>query len=202
MDPRYSSPAALRNRDPILEALRRLLPPAGLLLEIASGSGEHAEHFAAGLPGWVIQPSDPDPAARASIAARVAEAGRPNLRPPLALDATAPESWPPLRADAVLAVNMIHIAPWSATPGLLAGAARCLATAGAPLILYGPFREGGGHTGPGNAEFDASLRARDPAWGLRDLEEVAQAARAAGFIPGPVERMPANNRLVLFHRAV
>ncbi|PWC28464.1 DUF938 domain-containing protein [Teichococcus aestuarii] len=198
-DPRISSPAALRNRDPILAVLRRHLPPAGLLLEIASGGGEHAVHFAAHLPGWTVQPTDPTPEARASLAARLAETGLPNLRPPLALDVRAPD-WPVTRADAVLCVNMIHIAPWAATPALMAGAARCLPP-GAPLLLYGPYRRGGAHTAPGNAAFDESLRQRDPEWGVRDLEAVTAAAVAAGFRPGPVEEMPANNLMPLFHRA-
>ncbi|EFH13528.1 DUF938 domain-containing protein [Teichococcus cervicalis] len=199
MDARYSAPAALRNRDPILAVLRDVLPPAGLLLEIASGSGEHALHWARHLPGWTIQPSDADPAARASTDAWAAGAGLDNLRPALPLDAAAAD-WPVARADAVLCVNMIHIAPWPATPGLLRGAARCLAP-GAPLILYGPFRRAGQALEPSNAEFDASLRQRHPEWGLRVLEEVAAEAARAGFGPPATVAMPANNLSVIFRRA-
>ncbi|MBY0333278.1 MAG: DUF938 domain-containing protein [Acetobacteraceae bacterium] len=199
-DPRRSAPAALRNRDAILSALRTLLPPAGLVLEVASGSGEHAVHFAAALPDLVFQPSDPDPRARASIDAWVAGAGLPNLRPALALDAAAsPAAWPIARADAVLCINMVHIAPWEAALGLVRGAAALL-PAGAPLVLYGPFRRGGAHTAPSNAAFDAALRAEDPRWGVRDLEAVAQAA-AAGFGPPTVVPMPANNLVLAFRRA-
>ncbi|ONG58699.1 SAM-dependent methyltransferase [Pseudoroseomonas deserti] len=195
----YSAPAALRNRDPILGVLRDVLPPSGLLLEVASGSGEHALHWARHLPGWTIQPSDADPRARASIAAHAAGDDLPNLRPAIALDAAAGD-WPVARADAVLCINMIHIAPWSAALGLLAGAARCL-EAGAPLLLYGPYRQAGVPTAPGNEAFDADLRRRDPAWGLRDLEAVEAAAIEAGFLPGPtVRNMPANNLTVVFRR--
>jgi len=193
---RRSAPAALRNRDAILSVLRRHLPPTGLLLEVASGSGEHALHFAEALPGWTIQPSDPDAAARASIDAWAADAALPNLRPALALDASA-EDWPVARADALLCCNMIHIAPWEAALGLLRGAARVL-PAGGLLLLYGPFKQGGGHTAPSNAAFDADLRARDPRWGVRDLDEVAHAA--AGFAPPVIEAMPANNLTAIFRR--
>ncbi|WP_159993281.1 DUF938 domain-containing protein [Roseomonas sp. 18066] len=195
----YSAPSALRNRDPILAVLRDALPPAGLLLEIASGSGEHATHWARHLNGWTIQPSDADARARASVSVHSTEAGLPNLLPPVALDAAAGD-WPVARADAVLCINMIHIAPWAATLGLLAGAARCLAP-GTPLVLYGPYRRDGVPTAPGNEAFDADLRRRDPAWGLRDLEAVDAAATAAGFLPGPrVVEMPANNLTVIFRR--
>jgi hypothetical protein len=194
-DPRRHAPATARNRDAILAGLRRHLPPAGLVLEIASGSGEHAVHFATALPGLVFQPSDPDEGARASTDAWARDAALPNLRPALALDAAAPD-WPIAAADAVFSANMIHIAPWAATLGLFAGAARVLA-AGAPLILYGPFLRHGAHTAPSNAEFDDSLRARDPAWGVRDLEGLP----AEGFAQPLVEPMPANNLLVVFRRA-
>ena len=198
-DPRRSAPAALRNRDAILSALRTLLPPAGLVLEVASGSGEHAVHFAAALPDLVFQPSDPDPRARASIDAWAAGAGLPNLRPALALDAAmSPGAWPIARADAVLCINMVHIAPWEAALGLVRGAARLLPT-GAPLVLYGPFRRGGAHTARSNAAFDAALRAEDPRWGVRDLEALAEAA--AGFGPPTVVPMPANNLVLAFRRA-
>jgi SAM-dependent methyltransferase len=194
-DPRRYAPATLRNRDPILAELRRLLPPRGLVLEVASGTGEHCAHFAAALPALEWQPTDFDPDNRASIAAWCASL--PNVRPPVAMDAAAP--WPVEAADAVLCINMIHIAPWDATLGLLRGAARAL-PAGAPLILYGPYRQDGVPTAPSNQEFDQSLRARDPAWGLRRLEDVAAAA-AAGFGPPAVTPMPANNLVVVFRRA-
>jgi hypothetical protein len=196
-DPRREAPAVARNRDAILAVLRGILPAQGLLLEVASGSGEHALHLAPAFPGLTFQPSDPDPDARASIDAWCA--GVPNIRPALALDAAAPD-WPVARADAALCINMIHIAPWAACEGLLRGAARIL-PAGAPLVLYGPFKRGGAHTAPSNAEFDASLRARDPAWGVRDLEAVAAEAAAAGFGAPAITAMPANNLSVAFRRA-
>ena len=192
---RRYAPATARNREPLLAALRGLLPPQGLVLEVASGTGEHARHFAAALPRLTFQPSDPDAGARASIDAWAA--GLPNIRPALMLEAEAP--WPVARADAVLCINMIHIAPWGAALGLFRGAAVCLA-AGAPLILYGPYRRAGQHTAPSNAAFDADLRARDPAWGVRDLEAVAEAAAAQGFGPPAVQEMPANNLLLAFRR--
>jgi hypothetical protein len=195
-DPRREAPAVARNRDAILAVLRGILPARGLLLEVASGSGEHALHFAPAFPALVFQPSDPDPEARASIDAWCA--GAPTIRPALALDAAAP-GWPVDRADALLCINMIHIAPWAACEGLLRGAARILPP-GAPLVLYGPFRRGGAHTADSNAAFDADLRARNPDWGVRDLEAVAGAASAAGFGPPAVTAMPANNLTVAFRR--
>ena len=197
-DARRHAPATHRNRDPILAVLRRALPARGLVLEVSSGTGEHAVHFAGALPGLAWQPSDPDPAARASIAAWAAAAGLPNLRPPLDLDAAA-ERWPIAGADAVVCINMLHIAPWAAGLGLLRGAARLL-PAGGPLILYGPYRQGGRHTAPSNAGFDAGLRARDPAWGVRDLEAVAAAAAEAGLGAPEVVAMPANNLALVFRR--
>lgn len=198
-DPRRFAPAAARNRDAILDALRRHLPASGLVLELASGSGEHAIHFAAALPGLTFQPSDPLPEARASIDAWATETGLPNIRPALAIDATAP-GWPVTAADAVVCINMIHISPWAATEGLMRGAAAILPP-GAPLVLYGPYRRGGAHTAPSNAAFDADLRARDPAWGVRDLEAVAALAAEHGFGPPAVAEMPANNLTVTFRRA-
>lgn len=197
-DARRHAPATARNRDPILAVLRRHLPPTGTLLEISAGTGEHAVHFAAAFPGLTWQPTDPDPGARASIAAWAREAKLNNLRPPLALDAAA-ANWPVDRADAVLCINMIHIAPWPAGLGLLRGAARILPPGG-PLILYGPFKRGGAHTAPSNAAFDAGLRAQDPAWGVRDLETVAAEAAAAGFGPPELVEMPANNLMPIFRR--
>ncbi len=194
MDARRSSHSVGRNREPVLAALRPLLPPAGLLLEVASGSGEHAAHLAAALPGLTVQPSDPDPEARASIDAWC---GRlPNVRPALELDAAAPD-WPVAHAEAVLCVNMVHIAPWTAAQGLVAGARRVLRPGGL-LALYGPFLRDGVPTAPSNVAFDESLRARDPSWGLRRLEDVAALAAAAGFGPPGITALPANNLLVAF----
>ena len=195
-DPRRFAPAAARNRDPILAALRDVLPGRGVVLEVASGSGEHAVHFAAAFPALTFQPSDPDADARASIDAWAE--GVANIRPALALDAAA-SSWPVEGADAVVCINMIHIAPWSACEGLTRGAAAIL-PAGAPLVLYGPFKRGGRHTAPSNAEFDADLRARNPEWGVRNLEDVAALAAASGFGPPQVTEMPANNLVVVFRR--
>ncbi len=196
-DARLFAPSASRNREPILHAMRPHLPLSGLVLEVASGTGEHVAHFAAALPALTWQPTDLDAERRASIDAWAA--ALPNVRPALALDATAPV-WPVERADAVLCVNMIHIAPRAATPGLLAGAARVLPPGGT-LALYGPFREAGRAMQPSNAAFDADLRARDPAWGLRVIEEVAAVAAAAGFAAADVQVMPADNRLLLFRRS-
>ncbi|MFV3074012.1 DUF938 domain-containing protein [Niveispirillum fermenti] len=203
-DDKRHAPATLRNRQPLLEALRPRLPETGLLLEIASGSGEHALFLAANLPGLIIQPSDPDGAARASIRAWAAEAALPNLRPPLAINATQPDKWsdewPGSAApDAILCVNMIHIAPWQAAIGLFTGAGRLLSP-GAPLLLYGPYRRDGRHTADSNAAFDADLRARNPAWGVRDLETVAELADSQGFGAPDIIQMPANNLTLCFRR--
>jgi len=195
-DLRLSSPAALRNRDLILDAIADLLPKRGLILEIASGSGQHCVRFGERLPDHVIQPSDADPRARASIDAWIAAAGVANVRAAIALDAAAPV-WPLAEADAILCVNMIHIAPWRATRGLLAGAARLLGP-GAPLVLYGPFSCGGAHTSDGNAAFDRDLRKENSEWGVRDLETVEAAAIAEGFSPAAVTQMPANNLTLVF----
>ncbi|MBX9596484.1 MAG: DUF938 domain-containing protein [Roseomonas sp.] len=194
-DPRRYAPATLRNRDPILAELHHLLPPRGLVLEVASGTGEHVAHFAAALPALDWQPTDLDPENRASIAAWCQGLG--NVRAPIAMDASA--AWPVAAADAVLCINMIHIAPWAATEGLMRGATLALPPGGS-LILYGPYRRQGVATAPSNEEFDASLRARDPAWGLRQLEEVAALAAAAGFGPPEVAVLPANNLLVVLRR--
>jgi cyclopropane fatty-acyl-phospholipid synthase-like methyltransferase len=197
-DLRRFAPAAARNRDPILDVLRHCLPAAGTVLEVASGSGEHVVHFAAALPDLTFQPSDPDPDARRSIDAWVAASGLATIRPALALDAATTATWP--AADAVVCINMIHIAPWAAAEGLFHGAASALPP-GAPLILYGPYRRGGAHTAPSNAAFDADLRARNPAWGVRDLEAVAALAAREGFGPPAVTEMPANNLTVVFRRS-
>ena len=193
---RLHAPATLRNRDALLTALRPLLPGAGLVLEVASGTGEHATHLAAALPDLQFQPTDPAEEHRASIDAWTD--GLPNVRPALALDAAA-AAWPVARADFVLCVNMIHIAPWSAAEGLVAGAARVLPPGGT-LALYGPFRRDGEHMAPSNAAFDAGLRAQNPAWGVRDLDDVAALAAAAGFGQPGITPMPANNLLVSFQR--
>jgi hypothetical protein len=192
------APAAARNREPILSVLREVLPKHGMVLEIASGSGEHAAHFAAGLPNLIWQPSDVDPLALKSIAAYRASALLPNLLAPVKLDVQAP-SWPITRADAVVCINMIHIAPWSAAEGLMAGAGRVLPPRGV-LYLYGPFQEHGRHTAPSNDAFHASLQARNSEWGVRDLDEVAELALRNDL--RIVERiaMPANNLSVVFHR--
>jgi hypothetical protein len=197
-DQRRYAPATERNRDPILAILRRILPESGIVLEIASGSGEHAQFFARALSGLHWQPSDLDAAARASIVAWTAESGLSNVNAPLALDAAAP-NWPIERADAVIAVNMVHISPWAASIGLLGGAARLLA-AGAPLYLYGPYRQDGTELAPSNLSFDRNLRMQNPAWGLRDLGEFTRAADAAGFDRAEVIEMPAHNLSLVFRR--
>ncbi len=195
-DARASSPAALRNREPILAAISPVLPRSGLVLEVASGTGEHLVHFATRLPHLEWQPSDPSPAARASIAAWSAAAGLANLRAPVALDAAA-DDWPVATADAILCINLAHVAPWAATVGLLAGAGRLL-PAGGPLFLYGPFIEAGTPLAPSNAAFDAELRRRNPEWGLRQVEAVEAVARAHGLVLARRMPMPANNLTLVF----
>lgn len=191
---RRHAPATTRNREPIAAVLAEALPRSGLVLEVASGSGEHCAWFAERFPALDWQPSDPDEAARASI--RSWCAGLPNVLPPLDLDAAAAH-WPAVRGDALLCINMVHISPWSATPGLFAGAARLL-PAGAPLILYGPYVEADVPTAESNLAFDASLRARNPEWGLRDTADVKAAATTAGFALTERRAMPANNLMLLF----
>jgi SAM-dependent methyltransferase len=198
-DARRFAPATQRNRAPILAVLERTLPERGLVLEIASGTGEHAVAFAEALPALVFQPSDVDPGALASAEAWRAHSGLANVRPPIALDVHA-VPWPLReRPDAILCTNLIHIAPWSACLALLDGASAALAP-GAPLVLYGPYREGGAHTAPSNAAFDASLRERDARWGVRDQGEVAAEATARGLDLVEVVAMPANNRTLVFRR--
>ena len=191
------APATERNRDAIVAVLREELPDAGLVLEVASGSGEHVVHFAATFPALDWQPSDPDPAALASIAAWREEAGLANLHPPIRLDAAAP--WPIDKADAMLCINMVHISPWRATLGLLCGAGGCLPASGL-LYLYGPFVRDDVETAPSNLVFDASLKARDPQWGLRRVEDVIAAADAQGLRFERLVEMPANNVSLLFRR--
>lgn len=193
---RKHAPATLRNREAIAAVLAGVLPEAGGVLEIASGSGEHCAFFAKRFPGLQWQPSDPEPSALTSIA--VWCAGMDNVAPPLAIDASAPD-WPVERADALLCINMVHISPWEATLGLLDGAARLLPE-GAPLILYGPYRRAEVPTAPSNEAFDASLKARDPRWGLRDVAEVTGAAVACGLRFERLVEMPAHN-IMLVYRA-
>ena len=183
----------------IAEVLAQVLPPRGRVIEIASGTGEHAVHLAGAFPGVSWQPTDRDPEALASIAARVAAEGPPNLLAPLRLDVTA-WPWPVLAAEAIVCINMIHIAPWAACEALMAGAARVLPS-GAPLYLYGAIKRGGQHTAPSNAAFDADLRARDPAWGVRDEAEITAAAAAHGLEPAALVPMPSNNFSLVFRRS-
>jgi hypothetical protein len=195
-----SAPAALRNREPIAQVLAEWLPPTGLVVEIASGTGEHAVYFAERFPALQWQPSDLHPDALGSIAARVDQARLSNLRPPIILDASAaPSAWGVDRADALLSINMVHISPWASALGLIEGAARLL-TSGGSLILYGPWLKDDIDTAPSNLEFDASLKARDPQWGLRRVEEFDEAAEARGLALVETRVMPANNLMLLFRR--
>jgi Protein of unknown function (DUF938) len=191
-------PATLRNRDFILDVLRDVLPTTGVILEVASGSGEHVVHFARNLPSLVFQPSDPDPDARLSVAAWARATGVTNVRAPIALDASEPV-WPIASADGIICINMIHISPWEATVGLIKGAA-ALIPSRSPLYLYGPYKREGFETAPSNQAFDQSLRDRDPNWGLRDLEAVAATARTLGFSGPVITEMSANNLSVMFRR--
>ena len=199
-DARLSAPAAARNRQPILDALKPHLPPRGLVLEVAGGTGEHVVHFAQACPAVIFQPSDPDPQHRASTDAWSAALDLANVRPAIALDVTA-EVWPVEAADALVGINLIHIAPWTAAEGLMRGAGRVLPPGGL-LYLYGPYRRGGQHTAPSNAAFDAGLRAQNPAWGVRDLEAVAALAAAQGLGEPLILEMPANNLSLVFRKAV
>jgi len=192
------SPAAERNRKAILEQLRQTLPASGRVLEIASGSGQHVAYFAERLPGHRWQPSDMEPAALASITSYVGTAQLENVDDPVELDVRE-LPWPVADATAVLCSNMIHIAPWNAAVGLIEGAATLLQPPG-NLHLYGPFKRGGRHTSPSNAAFDESLRARNPEWGVRDLEAVTELAADNGFGLPEVVEMPANNLFVTFAR--
>lgn len=192
---RMESPAAARNRQPILDVLRSVLPEQANVLEVASGSGEHAVHCTAAMPGWEWQPSDPNAAARESISAWREQAGLVNLREPLPLDVTS--IWPAGPFDAVVAINLIHISPWEVTEALLARASERLREGGV-LFLYGPYRRDGQPTAPSNVAFDAVLKARDPRWGIRDLEHVVDEAQPYGFMLERVVEMPANNLSVIF----
>jgi hypothetical protein len=197
-DARRSAPAAGRNREPIAEVLREWLPASGLVLELASGTGEHAIFFARRFPGLEWQPSDVHTVAIQSISAWEESAGLPNLRPPLMLDAASPD-WPIERAEAVLSINMVHISPWSSALGLLDGAARLLRP-GDPLILYGPWFRDDIAPAPGNLEFDVDLRRRDPQWGIRKVEDFTAAAMERDFSLAETRAMPANNLMLLFRR--
>jgi hypothetical protein len=196
-DRRRSAPAAQRNREPILGVLREALPDSGTVLEVASGTGEHVAFFARELSELAWQPSDPSPEMRESIAAWCT--GLPNVMTPLDLDASA-ENWPVSRAEAMVCINMVHISPWAATEGLMRGAGRILAS-GAPLVLYGPYRRAGRELEPSNAAFDQDLVRRNPAWGLRSVEQVGECAALHGLRLERVVEMPANNLSLVFRKA-
>ncbi|MFC3100890.1 DUF938 domain-containing protein [Altererythrobacter lauratis] len=195
---KQEAPAAARNREPIADVLAGELPASGTVLEIASGTGEHVIHFAARLPHLFWQPSDPDADARASIAAWTAEAGLRNIAPPLALDAASPE-WPVQAADAIVCINMVHISPLAASEGLLRQAGRILPQ-GAPLIFYGPWLEDGVETAESNLAFDASLKSRNPAWGLRTTAWMDELASGNGFGRTRRVAMPANNIMLVYRK--
>lgn len=197
--PLPASPSSARNREPLLAVLRRWLPASGTVLEVASGLGEHAAWFAEALPGVTWRPTDRSEEALDIPRARREAAGLANLAPPLVLNAAEPETWPLAHADAVVCINMVHISPWAATQGLIAGAARVLPAGGA-LILYGPYIEADVETAPSNLAFDADLRRRDPAWGLRDLEAVKALAADHGLTLAERVAMPANNLCLLLRR--
>lgn len=191
-------PATRRNREPIRAALARVLPPSGIVLEIASGSGEHVAFFARHFPKLVWQPSDRDPTLIASIHAHAAASGAANILPPVLLDVQN-DPWPITAVDALIAINMIHVAPWGASVALIAGATTVMA-AGAPLFLYGPFKRGGRHTAPSNETFDRALREQDPSWGVRDLDDVSTIAVSHGFALDEIIDMPANNLSVVLRK--
>lgn len=195
------SPAADRNKEPIASLLRRILGERGTVLEIASGTGQHAAWFAAALPGWTWQATETDPDMLPVIAKRIAQSGLANLLPPRQLDVMAHPWLSSLeKFDAIFCANMLHIAPWDACPGLMAGAARHLAPGGM-LITYGPYFERAVPPAPSNVAFDESLRARDPGWGIRQLDDVVAHARRAGLVLAQRHPMPANNLLLVFTRS-
>jgi SAM-dependent methyltransferase len=196
MDERETAPSAERNKGPILDVMRRVLPARGAVLEIGSGSGQHVAHFAAALPLLEFQPSELDTARHASI--RAWTRGLRNVKPPIELDVTR-RPWPVDAADAIICINVIHISPWAATLKLMQGAAAIL-PAGGVLVTYGPYRRDGRHTAPSNEEFDASLRSRNSEWGVRDMEEVEAAANRAGLRLEEVVPMPANNFTMVLRR--
>jgi SAM-dependent methyltransferase len=197
-DGRLFSPSAERNRQPIAEELSRVLPQSGLVLEVGSGTGQHAVHFARVMPHLIWQPSEQDADCLRSVAAWVATEARPNVRSPVYLDINA-ERWPIDAADAVVSINLIHIAPWSATQALLRGASSILPAAG-PLCFYGPYRVAGKHTSASNRAFDAQLQAVNPEWGVRDLDEVSSEARTVDLEFVRTFEMPANNLIVVFRK--
>ena len=191
-----SAPSVLRNREPILAVLRDVLKDVGTVLEIASGTGEHAVYFSAAMPHLTWQPTDQDPQALKSIAAHRRASGLDNVLEPLVLDASS-ANWPLETADAIVAINMVHISPWRATVGLMAGAGRILPPGGI-LYLYGAYKENGAHTAPNNEAFDRDLRRRNPEWGVRDLEDVVELARIHGLELTAKVPMPANNLSLIF----
>ena len=195
---RREAPAVARNSEPLAEVLGHILPARASVLEVASGTGEHAVFMARRFPGWTWQPTDPDPDALSSIEGWRDHAGLTNVMPGLLLDASA-DAWPISSADAVVCINMIHISPWEACEGLFAGSARLLAQ-GAPLVLYGPFLEEEVETAPSNQAFDESLRSRDPRWGIRRREMVDELAQDCGFTPAERYEMPANNLTLVYRR--
>lgn len=199
-DAKAHAPATLRNREPIAEVLARELPAAGTVLEIAAGTGEHAAFFAGMFPALSWLPTDPSPDALASIAAYRADYSGTNLSAPVVLDAAAPEHWPVVEAAAILCINMVHISPWEATLGLFRGAARLLSKAGsgAPLILYGPYIEAGVETAASNLEFNASLKARNPLWGLREAEALDALAAQHSMARSARYALPANNIMLIY----
>ena len=195
------APATLRNRAPIADVLARELPASGIVLEIAAGTGEHAAFFADRFPTLEWQPTDPSPEALASIAAYREDYAGCNLAAPLLLDAATPADWPVAEADAIVCINMVHISPWEATLGLFAGAARLLGKTGGPLILYGPYLEAGVETAPSNLDFDASLKARNPLWGLREAEALDALAAQHTMARTARYAMPANNIILVYKGA-
>jgi hypothetical protein len=197
-DGKWFIPSAERNKGPILDVLARVLPTRGVVLEVASGTGQHVVHFAKALSGLTWQPSDPDPELRESIALRVGEEQLANVNPPIDLDVTR-LPWPLQRADAVVCINLIHVAPWSATLALLEGT-KALLRAQHVLFLYGPYRRFGQHTSKSNEQFDSDLRAHNSEWGLRDLEAVSDTAVSCGFVLAEIVEMPANNFSLVFKR--
>ena len=194
----FNVPAAERNKVFILQALRGCVPPSGAVLEIASGTGQHVVHFAKALRTLIWLPSEPDAGLRESIETRLRREALDNVRAPLNLDVRR-RPWPVTEVDAIVCINMIHVAPWAATRALLEGAAEVLGDGGL-LFLYGPYRRGGAHTAPSNAAFDARLRAENPAWGVRDLDAVEALGAQAGVFLDKVIEMPANNLSVVFRR--
>lgn len=194
------APATERNRGPIAEVLARELPASGSVLEIAAGTGEHAVFFAGQFPALQWQPTDPSPEALASIVAYRADYPGDNLAAPLLLDATAPDAWPVAQAAAIVCINMVHISPWEATLGLFRGAAQVLSINSGPLILYGPYIEQGMETAPSNLDFDASLKARNPLWGVREAEALDALAVTHGMRRTARHALPANNIMLVYRK--